>query len=464
METIIGFLFFNCFFVSILLGGLSFLIARRINSQELMHLSEFWISITSMMVISVIFRSSNPFIVGISLVGWIWPIKTIFQIVRDLSGVEINYRLNNILLGVGGFLTLVMAAYALPFEAFTLPFALAYFLVGGILIRNVYVKSQKNFTILAHATYILLGLFFVVRLAYPFWRMSEMNVYGVSALLVSLMGLGASTLAHYIEVSKEAHEKELQSVIKERNQQLFGQSKYSELGMMAAGIAHEINNPLAIIQAKTTQLLRVVRDPARIKDVSDGLEQILFTSERINRTIQGVRDFVHQDERVPSEMISIKNLVDDVMSFTGQRLKNHGVNLRFYGLDPYSVRGNKIQLEQVLLNLLNNAFDAIEFLPEKWIEMSAHDTGDCLHIYVKDSGPGIPPEVAMHMMDPFFTTKRMGKGTGLGLALARGIVEQHGGSLVYVSNATHTTFLIQLPKENQIQLSNPEDEQQPLIH
>lgn len=392
--------------------------------------------------------------------------KTVFQVVKDLSGVEINYRMNTIILSVGAFLTLTTASYAVPFEFFTLPFALSVALVGGILLRNVYVKKQKKLSILGHATFILLGLFFAVRLTYPFWRMTEMNMYGVAAHLVSLIGLGACTLAYYIEVSKEAHETELQSVIQERNEQLFGQSKYSELGMMSAGIAHEINNPLAIIQAKTTQLLRIVRDPNRVKDVSDGLEQILYTSERINRTIQGVRDFVHQDDRLPNETISLKTLVDDVLAFCGQRMKNHGVNLRFYGFENYTIRGHRIQLEQVLLNLLNNSFDAIEFLPDKWIEMSVHDTAETIQIYFKDSGPGIPPEVASHMMEPFFTTKKIGKGTGLGLALARGIVEKHGGSLVYIGNATHTTFLIELPKEGVSQqqiISRPQDEQ-PLMH
>src|SRR5690606_29117008 len=123
----------------------------------------------------------------------------------------------------------------------------------------------------------------------------------------------------------------------------------------------------------------------------------------------------------------LKTLVDDVLTLTGQRFKNHGVSLRFYGLEHYNVIGNKIQLEQIILNLLNNAFDAIEFLQEKWIEFSVKSSEEeHVEIFIKDSGGGIPASIAEHMMEPFYSTKKLDKGTGLGLPLARGIAVEQG--------------------------------------
>ncbi len=244
----------------------------------------------------------------------------------------------------------------------------------------------------------------------------------------------------------ESHQKELEELLKLRNDQILNQSKYSELGMMSAGIAHEINNPLTVIQAKVSQLLRYYKDPNRLNDLGQGLEQILYTSERINRTIQGVRDFVHQDENLTINHFSLKTLIEDVLAFCGQRFKNHGINLRLYGFDHVMIRGHKIQIEQVLLNLLNNSFDAIEFLPEKWIELSATESDTGIIITIKDSGHGIPREIAEKMMTPFFTTKKNGKGTGLGLVLAKGIIEKHGGKFKFISEAAHTTFQIELPR------------------
>lgn len=249
-----------------------------------------------------------------------------------------------------------------------------------------------------------------------------------------------------LKKAQAAHQKELLRQAQQQTDKLFSHSKYSELGMMSAGIAHEINNPLAVIQARTSQLLRIYRQTDRQQDLADGLQQILYTSERINRTIQGIREFVHHDDKLPDTEVDLKMLVDDVLAFCGQRMKNHGVNLRFYNLADHTVLGNKIQLEQILLNLLNNAFDAIEFLPAKWIEISCEETDSKLQVLVKDSGTGIPVDIANRIMEPFYSTKDIGRGTGLGLALARGIAEKHGGTLDYRGEQPHTTFVLELPK------------------
>lgn len=281
------------------------------------------------------------------------------------------------------------------------------------------------------------------------------NVVVVFLILTSVLSLGLlfltvrNTKSRIRKVHEQYREK-IEGMTKDRDTKLFQQSKYSELGMMSAGIAHEINNPLAVIQARTTQLLRMYRDPSKQHELADGLQQILYTSERINRTVQGIREFIRQDDSLPDQEIPLKKIVDDVLAFCGQRMKNHGVNLRFYNIEQFKVIGNKVQIEQIFLNLLNNAFDAIEFLPDKWIEISAHDAGNRLQIYVKDSGAGIPAEIAQKIMEPFYSTKDAGKGTGLGLALARGIAEKHGGNLAYVQKANHTTFLLEFPKPRTI--------------
>jgi signal transduction histidine kinase len=463
MKLTTAYLFLISLFVTLQVGLLSYFQARKYHSRDFSHLAEFWFSLTAMTVISYFFRSSNPQVVALSLVGWIWPVKTITQILEDMTGKKLVNKILIIVPVIGAITSLALAVNQTSFLVITLPFSIGLGIVGTLLLSGVY-QGKSRYSLLGNSSFIFVGLFFFLHLFFPYWRMNQkLIMFGTTAHILILVGLATTTFSFYLEVLKNKHEKQWENLLKERSDQLFGQSKYSELGMMSAGIAHEINNPLAIIQAKTTQLLRIHRDPQKVKELSEGLEQIMYTSERINRTIQGIREFVHQDERLLVEDFSVKELVEDVLAFCGQRMKNHGINLRLYGIDNLQLRGHKIQLEQVLLNLLNNSFDAIEFLPEKWIEISAQQTSDAIQLFVKDSGPGIPLEIRNRMMEPFFTTKNIGKGTGLGLALAKGILERHGGELSYIEKNPHTTFMIELPK---VALKNVavREQDHPVIH
>ena len=395
------------------------------------------------------FQDSTPQIRALTMLGWILPLRSFRQVMQDLSGQNVMDRWEYITLFAGGFITVALATYNYPFAYFTLPFALGLALVGFSLLRKTYLRTADYLVSPLHwGLYSVMAFYFITRLAFPFWRADGNFLFNGHAVeLLIVVCFAGTTLATMMEFFAQKQEHVMKGTLDERSEKMMGQSKYSELGMMSAGIAHEINNPLAVIQARTTQLLRIYRDPSKQQEMADGLQQILYTSERINRTIQGVREFAHQDDKTPAKEIALKDLVDDVLAFCGQRLKNHGVNLRFYGLENHSVMGNKIQLEQIILNLINNSFDAVEFLPDKWIEMSVEDDehGN-IQILFKDSGHGIPPEIASKMMEPFYSTKDLGKGTGLGLALARGIAEKHGGFLKYIPDAPHTTFLLQLPR------------------
>jgi signal transduction histidine kinase len=428
------------------MGFLSYVSYRSHKDEAFMNLTEFWAALGLNVVVAAIFAEAPIQYVALTMVGWIWPLRGLRLFYQKLSGIEFNMKWAQVALGMGGFLSVALATYGQPFIIYAAPFSLA--LGGtGLYMTNIACKNTQNKTMIAWTFLFANTMFFTEKVLFPWWRVqTDFALYSSGVDLFLLLLMAGSCLALTFERQKKLHEQELESLVKERNQKLYGQSKYSELGMMSAGIAHEINNPLAVIQARTTQLLRMYRDPEKNKELGEGLSQILYTSERINRTIQGVREFVHQDDNASHKDIGLKDLVDDVLVFCGQRMKNHGVNLRFYGLQNHTLKGNKIQLEQVILNLINNSFDAIEFLPEKWIEMSVNKTDEKLQIFFKDSGAGIPPEVSARIMEPFFSTKDLRKGTGLGLALAKGIIEQHGGTLTYVKDASHTTFLIELPQ------------------
>lgn len=448
MKNSIHILSLMTLLIPLFMGVLSWVTWKKHDEVEFKHLTEFWTSLAVNALFLTFFAEYLTRVKGLLMLGWIWPLRTIPLILEDVSGVKLLERWYYIAIGVAAFLSFAIGGYGSPFLYYSLPLSLVSGCLGLYLTWRTFKKTSGSIQSPLHeAMYFFTAIFFLLRLSFPFWGVHPVfSEYGPALELLVYVGLASTGMSTYMELFKGKREGELEEMLKERSEKFYGHSKFSELGMMSAGIAHEINNPLAVIQARTTQLLRVYNKPERQKEVGDGLQQILQTSERINKTIQGVREFVHQDERVPLTDVSLKELFDNVLAFTGQRMKNHGISLRFYGLEKLSLTCRKIQIEQVILNLLNNSFDAIEYLPNKWIEVSCHEKDGKIQIYFKDSGKGIPTEISNRMMEPFFSTKEIGKGTGLGLALARGIVEKHGGTLTYLPDCPHTTFLLELPK------------------
>jgi C4-dicarboxylate-specific signal transduction histidine kinase len=217
---------------------------------------------------------------------------------------------------------------------------------------------------------------------------------------------------------------------------------------MAGGIAHEINNPVFVISSRVQlMLLKLEKGTELEKAWKPHLEVILSTCERIARIIRGLRVMARGAEGETTEPISLRALVDQTVDLCEARLAQTGAKLDFHPIDESCiVEGRPVQLSQVVLNLLNNAFDAVEGSEKPWIRIEAKCLGDEVEIAVSDSGPGIDPSIRTRIMEPFFTTKPVGKGTGLGLSLSQGIMKAHHGKLYLDESAPHTRFVVKLPK------------------
>lgn len=225
--------------------------------------------------------------------------------------------------------------------------------------------------------------------------------------------------------------------------QVLQSQKMAAVGLMAAGIAHEINNPLTGVVGYSKLLLE---NRTLTPDIRRKVEHISVSGERCRKIVEGVLLFSRQQGDVERAPLNLADLINRVVRIGEYQWKMHNVRI-LRDLEPeVVVMVDADQIEQVLLNLLSNAVDAMGTGGNIEIALRAQDSGGAI-LSVRDEGCGIPPEARDHIFDPFFSTKDIGKGTGLGLSISYGIVRDHGGDiLVESSPGAGTTFIVMLPE------------------
>lgn len=232
-------------------------------------------------------------------------------------------------------------------------------------------------------------------------------------------------------------------------EQIYHSAKLSTLGEMAGGIAHEINTPLATIHLLSEQLKDMLSEDQSLDRnlLMESANSLILTSQKISHIIDGMRSFARDASQDPVERVLVKNLVDDTLSLCGSRIRAKGVRLRVPAIDStVTFEGRRSEVSQVLLNLLNNALDAALSSSEKHIEILVRSHETFVEIAIIDSGPRMSETVRGKLFQPFFTTKEIGQGTGLGLSASLGIIEAHGGEIYLDESYKQTKFIVRLPK------------------
>jgi phosphoglycerate-specific signal transduction histidine kinase len=244
--------------------------------------------------------------------------------------------------------------------------------------------------------------------------------------------------------------KDKEKIIEEQTHQMVEKNKLASLGEMAAGIAHEINNPLTVIHSNNTIIQKLIsRDKFDITKIDKLTSKTREQIERITAIITSLRNLSRGLANEENESFSIDQVLNESIRLAKIRDKSKKIIFQFNN-KPFCAYGNRGQIVQVILNLLNNAIDAIETLEDPWISLELKDNDKYVDLFITDSGEGIPKEVADKIFIPMYTTKDVGKGTGLGLSLSRTFIEQNKGSLNYITEQDNTCFKISLIKSDPI--------------
>ncbi len=266
-----------------------------------------------------------------------------------------------------------------------------------------------------------------------------------------------------LEEAKRAYTENLEDTVEERTRaldlaqaQLIQSEKMAAMGKLAAGVAHEVNNPAGVLLMKLNFLLSIAEEESLSSRAVSTLQVAVEQTARINQIVENLLSFSRPSSGIP-QTVDVNEVVDAAQSLSVSAMSSNGLDLKIeLWPSPLLVRADPNELEQVLINLINNSVDA---MPEGGVLRVSTEAGpkqpaghgedgvpEAVTIKVTDTGNGIPDDFKDLIFDPFFTTKQVGKGTGLGLSVSYGIVEKLGGRIEVETVRHHgTTMTVRLP-------------------
>lgn len=249
---------------------------------------------------------------------------------------------------------------------------------------------------------------------------------------------------------KDISEKKKQDLeIKKKEANLLAVSKLTALGEMAGQMAHEINNPLQVVSyhaGNIEKLLDSIEPSEDVEKMKTSSETIGKMVTRITKIIKGLSSLSRMSENDTLIPQKVSELIDETAILCKDRFKSAGIDFEVNNYAPnIIIQCQPVQISQTLINILNNAHDAIVGLAAKWIKIKIETDENYVFIRIIDSGTDFPIDLKDKIFDPFFTTKELGKGTGIGLGISKNIINSHKGDIWVDTDSPNTCFVIKLP-------------------
>jgi len=241
-----------------------------------------------------------------------------------------------------------------------------------------------------------------------------------------------------------------EQLLQDEQMKLLRSERIASIGQVAAGVAHELNNPLqAVMHAVQIMQRRMAKGELAPADIDKGLGRLMDNTMRMKTIVSGLLSYSRGDESEEVRRLPVSRLIDDTAQIVGTLTADDDTELRIGQVpETWQLTCRPVQVSQVLVNLVKNAVDAVSSQRQRWVAVDVEKKKDRYVFTVSDAGRGIDGEVVKKMFTPFFSTKSVASGTGLGLAICQKIIELHGGHLEYRLTADgHTSFVFDLPMQ-----------------
>ncbi len=242
-------------------------------------------------------------------------------------------------------------------------------------------------------------------------------------------------------------ERKLARLREQEQLQMIHSARMASIGQMAAGIAHEINNPLSVIKSQFDIIdLLLEQDEIEKSKLQKIRNKVDSTVDRISRIINGLRSFSRDGGNDDFELVSVNDLIQDTLDFCQSKIENEGIEILYNSPEHnLQIHCRAVQISQVILNLVQNSRDAIVDSESPWIRIEVGINDKDVEIMVTDSGYGVNDDIRGKIFDPFYTTKSVGDGTGLGLSISHGIMVANSGELLLNEDSRNTQFIARVP-------------------
>lgn len=275
------------------------------------------------------------------------------------------------------------------------------------------------------------------------------NFYWVDTTIVPITN-DEGKVENYIAIRYDiTSRKEAELELEEEKKRLQEAEKMASLGVLSAGIAHELGNPLGAIRGRLEMLQTSFEQESFEKVFAlNSVGKMIDNIDRMSKIIRGLKSFSRDGSHDEMQDFNFTQLIGDILEISTPKCEKNGIQIKTDGLESsFMVKGRESEIGQIFVNLFNNAFDAIKGSESPWIAVKIEKENSKLFLHVKDSGSGVDEKHLNKIFDPFYTTKEVGQGTGLGLSICRSFAEGHGGRLFY-ENSKGSCFTLELPYEN----------------